>query len=93
LCRAGPCNVLNYRRRVDRPGHPKGPGEGPAPHRKFGASLIGVQPRTSAGHAPTRIRDNRRGGILTGRVRRHDDAEQLSGLRPVPAPDTRSDRG
>ena len=90
---------LADRRRIGRPGHPKGPGEGPAALGEIQTPGVGVQPGTSAGSPVTWVRREGNGsgsiGIpwpVTGRTRRHDDAEQLGGRRPASAPDTRSDR-
>ncbi len=99
------CHVLAHRRRVQRPGHTQCPGEGPAPNREFGTSLDGMQPGTSSGDAPPQVGYHRQGNrptaeswtralgrTLTGRPRRHDDADQLGSRCPLPAPDARSDR-
>jgi hypothetical protein len=89
--------MLEHRRRIDRTGHPEGPGERPAPLRELGAPDVGVQPRTSTGCPMPRVRHDWHGiGWIprcdAGRVRRHDDAKQLGGRSPLPTPDAGSNR-
>ena len=86
-------DVLADRRRVHRLGHAQCPTEGPPPLRELDARRVGVQPRTSSGRATTWIGDDGQpAGAQTGRLPRHDDAEQLGGHRPLPASDAGPDR-
>jgi hypothetical protein len=89
--------MLEHRRRIDQTGHPEGPGERPAPLRELDTPEVGVQPGTSTGRPMPRVGHDGHGtqGVPrcdTGRIRRHDDAEQLGGRSPFTAPDAGSDR-